>query len=200
MPPQLDQLVGSLVTIEPMASPVVSCYVDITPSKWKASIDEIRRRAADVRSGLSESAQRDFDISIDRILDRARNCVSKGKKSVALYCREGSHPFLSSIEFDALLENQLFADSLPRIYPLVALKDKLHRFVVVITSTAEARILEVVFGQVTESLITQRPDLRERIGREWTKEHFQSHKRDRKAQFLEGEGGNDRKVDAPEGI
>ncbi len=54
-----------------------------------------------------------------------------------------------------------------------------HRFVVVITTLDSVRILGVNCGTVTETLWSDRPELRSHMGREWTKEHYQSHRKGR---------------------
>jgi stalled ribosome rescue protein Dom34 len=88
------------------------------------------------------------------------------------------------MQFEAPLETHLSVDSRPEIYPLIELKDVYHRFVTVITTESEARILETTLGAITEEILTERPDLRERLGREWTREHYQNHKREREDQFI----------------
>ena len=39
-------------------------------------------------------------------------------------------------------------------------------------------------GSVTEQIWKTRPELRSRVGHEWTKEHFQDHRRERTNQFV----------------
>ena len=63
-------------------------------------------------------------------------------------------------------------------------KDKYHRYVILIATEESARILEVNLGAETESLWTKRPELRERAGRVWTKEHYQNHRRNRTDRFF----------------
>jgi peptide subunit release factor 1 (eRF1) len=75
------------------------------------------------------------------------------------------------------------AGSTPNIYHLVELKDTYHRFVVVLVNEHNTRILEVHLGAITETLWAKRPELRERVGRGWTQEHYQSHRRERSNQY-----------------
>jgi hypothetical protein len=72
---------------------------------------------------------------------------------------------------------------LPSIFPLVQLKDRFHRFVVVISTDEASRIFEVTLGAVSEALLTQRPELGERIGREWGRERFHQRKRESDQKF-----------------
>ena len=53
-----------------------------------------------------------------------------------------------------------------------------------ISTEESARILEVNLGEVTEELWRERPELRQRVGREWSKEHYQNHRRNRTDQFI----------------
>jgi stalled ribosome rescue protein Dom34 len=88
------------------------------------------------------------------------------------------------LHFAVSLETHFHAGGLPIIYPLVELKDRFNRFVLVITNSEVARILEINLGQVSETLFAERPDLRERLGREWTREHYQNHRHHRDNQFV----------------
>jgi peptide subunit release factor 1 (eRF1) len=53
-----------------------------------------------------------------------------------------------------------------------------------ISTQENVRILEVNLGTVTEQLWKERPELRKRVGREWTKSHYQNHRRDRTERFI----------------
>ena len=53
----------------------------------------------------------------------------------------------------------------------------------VLVSELSTRILEVHLGSVTEAALALRPELRERVGRGWSREHYQSHRRERNHQF-----------------
>lgn len=46
------------------------------------------------------------------------------------------------------------------------------------------RILQVNLGSVTAEMWKRRPELRERSGREWTKAHYQIHRKDRTQKFI----------------
>src|SRR5450756_2495764 len=75
-------------------------------------------------------------------------------------------------------------DSTPNIYHLVELKDNYDRYVVLFATEESARILGVNLGAITEDIWKSRPGLRLRVGNEWTKEHFQDHRRERGKQFM----------------
>jgi peptide subunit release factor 1 (eRF1) len=75
-------------------------------------------------------------------------------------------------------------NSLPNIYHLVELKDTYHRYVVMLAAADSIRILGVNLGAVTQDIWDRRPEIRRRVGRGWTKEHYQNHVRERTNRFL----------------
>ena len=66
----------------------------------------------------------------------------------------------------------------------MALKDTYHRYVVLLAARDWIRILEVNLGATTIQAWTEQPELRERVGREWTKAHYESHRHERTSRFL----------------
>jgi rubrerythrin len=87
------------------------------------------------------------------------------------------------------LPNWVVVDRIPSVYHLVELKDTYHRYVVMISTEQSARILEVSLGAVTEQVWRERPELRKRVGREWTKNHYQNHRRERGGRFIKEKTG-----------
>lgn len=83
------------------------------------------------------------------------------------------------ITFDAPLETAMHAAAYPVLYPLVELKDRFNRFVVVLTTSESARIIEMSLGSASTVLLAERPELQKRFGREWTREHYVNHRRER---------------------
>ena len=59
-----------------------------------------------------------------------------------------------------------------------------HRYVVMIATQAWVRITEVSLGAATIKAWTEQPILRERVGREWTKAHYESHRHEHTSLFL----------------
>ena len=80
--------------------------------------------------------------------------------------------------------NWVAVNTTPNIYHLIELKDTYHRYVVLISTEESARILGINLGAVTEDVWKKSPELRERVGREWTKEHYQNHRRERTNRFI----------------
>ena len=103
---------------------------------------------------------------------------------MAAFARAGTQPFFLGLQFQVPLPDRLSVGSTPDIYHLVELKDTYHRYVVLISTEERTRILEVNLGAITREVWTARPELRVRVGREWTREHYQNHRRDRGKRFL----------------
>ncbi|MEM0968171.1 MAG: hypothetical protein AAGJ31_02365 [Verrucomicrobiota bacterium] len=176
-------LVRRLVEVEPKESPVVSCFVNLDLPRQDYFF-EIESQARLMGRRFRGAARLDYDQSIERIHSYLQGELKPKSRSVVLYARGGEHPFFLPVQFEAPLETEFIVDSVPNIYPLIELKDTYHRFVVVIMTDERAQILETTIGSITEEILAERPELRERVGREWTREHYQNHKREREDQFI----------------
>ena len=126
----------------------------------------------------------DFEQNLSSIEQYLENNIAPQTKGVAIFTRGGSKPFFKALQFEVALPNKVTLDTIPHIYDLVLMKDTYHRYVVLITTNAMARIVEVCVGSVTKELWSEQPELRKRVGREWTKEHYQSHKKNRSKKFI----------------
>jgi len=137
-----------------------------------------------LRKSLAGSESRDFEDAARRIRDFLKKELRPESKGVVIFARGGSEAFFLPMQFRVPLPNWVVVGSTPNIFHLVELKDTYDRYVVMISTEESARILEVNLGKVTEELWRQRPELRQRVGREWTKEHYQNHRRHRNEQFI----------------
>ena len=88
------------------------------------------------------------------------------------------------MQFAAPLSDWIAVYPTPNLFHLMALKDNYHRYIMLLANQASVRILEVNLGAATVHAWTRQPELRERVGREWTKAHYESHRRDRTSRFL----------------
>lgn len=182
---ELEALRGhitQLATLPESGAPTISAYLDLGEGK-----EFLRSRLAGWATGaratlpqgerpLFESARRDVEAVISREWpDEVR--------SVAVFCRHGESPLLLVIPFSVEMDLHFDMANLPSIFPLVQLKDRFHRFVVVISTDESSRIFEVTLGAVSEALLTQRPELGERIGREWGRERFHQRRRESDQKF-----------------
>ena len=200
-PMELDQLretIRTLVSLRGTAAPVISCYVTcdqkaLTNERaYKESVESLRRSFTGDAARLFEEALR----AIERFL-AAR--VSPDTRGAALFSRAGQEPIFVPLQFHVPLPTWIAADTLPNVYHLIELKDTFHRYVVLSISENYARIIAVNLGSATLSLMKRRPDLRKRLGREWSREHFESHRADRTRRFLRSIVGMLEKIVTQEG-
>ena len=162
---------------------VISCYINNQAGRasYRYAIDA---RIKEIRKLLSTDQRLGFEQALERIEAFLATDLNPETKGVALFSRGGESPFFKALQFRLPLPNLMSVDSVPHIYELVLLKDTYYRYVVLISTESHARIVEVSVGDITKELWTERPELRKRVGREWTKEHYQNHRRDRKEKFI----------------
>lgn len=180
----LKKSLNRLSEIAPNRSPLLSCFLDLDTPREKLRM-LIQMQAQELSRNLPERQKMEFEeafAKIDNFLSKATDSHSKG---AAIYVRAGAQPFFLTMEFTVPLDTRLVVDSLPHLYPVIETKDTYHRFVIVIVTEDEARILETVMGAVTQEIFAKRPELRQRLGREWTRERYQNHKRDRNQRFVQ---------------
>lgn len=186
--PSLNELetlgghISQLATLPESNAPTISAYLDLGESKeflrsrlagWASTA---RATLPQVERPLFEAARRDVEAVISREW-------SDEIRSVAVFSRHGESPLLLVVPFSVEMDLHFDVANLPSIFPLVQLKDRFHRFVVVISTDETSRIFEVTLGAVSEALLTQRPELGERLGREWGRERFHQRKRESDQKF-----------------
>ena len=164
---ELQQHIRTLATLEETSSQVISCYLNLEDGTagYRNALDE---RAGILRKTFAGEERKDFEKALGRIEDFISTGLRPGTKGVAIFSSGGAQPFFLPLQFRVPLPNWIVAGSTPNIYHLVELKDTYHRFVLLISTEESARILEVNLGEVTEELWRERPELRKRVGREWS--------------------------------
>lgn len=179
----LHQHLRNLVTLEKTAAPVISCYLNFENgvTGYRVFMDA---RVTLLRKSFSGNMRRYFEEALGRIETYLATEWLEGAKGVAVFARGGDKPFFLPMQFRVPLPNWIAVDDVPNVYHLVELKDTYHRYVVVFTTEENARIFEVNLGTITEQIWTERPELRERVDRGWTKEHYQHHRREQTEQFI----------------
>ncbi len=183
----LDELrrhIAVLACIDETEAPFVSCYLNLEQGEdsYRKALED---RALAMRSTLEGNAKADFDAAIGQINDYLAGMLRPGAKGVALFSRYSSGgAFFLPMQFAAPLPNWIAVYPSPNLFHLMALKDNYHRYVVLLVNQAWVRILEVNLGAATTKAWTEQPELRERVGREWTKAHYESHRHERTSRFL----------------
>ena len=179
----LENLIRILVEIEPDGSPLISCVVNLSNPSFEL-LEELDARAKLASARLGGARRSDFDDAYAELRRFVASRADRNDGTAVIYSRWGDQPIFIPVVFDVPLDAEFIVDDMPHIYPLIELKDTYHRFVVVITTEKEARILETTVGSVTEEILAARPELRDRLGREWTREHYHNHKHEREQQFI----------------
>lgn len=180
---ELQHHIRRLATLEETTSPMVSCYINL-----ETNLVEVRRtlesQMRKISKALPVPLQTEFDEVFENIEKYLNNQIPTSTKGLAIFARGGAWPFWQALQFSVPLPNWLVVNTTPNIYHLVELKDTYQRYVVMISTEEYARIIEVNLGSVTEELWRERPELRQRIGREWSREQYQNHRRNRTDQFI----------------
>lgn len=178
----LRRHISQLAELPDCTAPTLSAFLDVCESK-----DYLRSRfsswASTARTTMSvderpffDSARRDVEMVIAQTWP-------EDIRSVAVFSRHGDSPLLLVIPFRVEMDLHFNVSNQPSIFPLVQLKDRFHRFVVVIATDDASRIYEVTLGAVSEALFTEKPELGERIGRGWGRERFHHRKRENDQRF-----------------
>lgn len=178
---QLQNQLRTLIELEETDSPVVSYFLDCEDPD---GTQIVREQILAARKALDPDQRAAFDRAVDRIEDHVPWKLDGSTRSVAVFARSGSSPLFLVMEFEATLPTRLVVETTPAVFPLIELKDNYHRYVLMICNEESARVLEVSLGSVTREIWTRRPELRKRVGREWTKLHYQNHRRDRNERFI----------------
>jgi len=180
---KLNLHVLNLATLSEIDSPLISCYANLEAGRASYR-DALDARIKEIRRTLPSDQRHDFEQALGRLEVFLASEINPEANGVALFSRGGGSPFFLALQFRLPLPNLMLVDSVPHIYELVILKDTYHRYIVLISTETHARIVEVSVGNVTKELWTKQPELRKRVGREWTSEHYQNHRRDRTERFI----------------
>jgi hypothetical protein len=173
----LQKNVRILATMEETDTPVVSCYLNAEQgcSSCQAFLSE---RAILLKRIISPEQRDCFDGSLEHIERFVQeHAYAHDVRGIAVFVRTVENPFFLGLRFRVPLADQLIVDRVPNIYNLIELKDTYDRYVVVLMTRERVSIMEVNLGSVTRQTWSEHPTLPDRIGREWTKEQYQRHRR-----------------------
>jgi ribosomal protein L30E len=174
--PQLHRHISALATLPETDAPVLSSYFDLrTPVESLRAAFETWSTAA--RNALPKAARLRFDDAKSEVRALLKQVWPEDIQGLAVFVRSGDHPLLMALPFQAALETHFDVSARPAIFPLIQLKDRFHRFVLVICTEDSGRIMELTLGAVTQEILTTRPDTGNRLGRQLSREHFH-HRRE----------------------
>ena len=180
---EVQQHIRTLATLDVSEDLMVTCYLNV-----EAGVQSCRtafaERVALLRKAVGPKHETAFEEGLARIVSFIKDDLRPDSKGMAAFARGGCQPFFLPLQFRVPLPTSIAVGATPNIYHLVELKDTYHRYVIMLCTEESVRILEVNLGAVTAEVWKERPELRERVGREWTKQHYQSHRRERTKQFI----------------
>lgn len=179
----LQQYIRTLAGLDETADPLLSVYLNVDGNS-DGVVRKLQEHARTVRKTILPHQREHFDRALERVTAFVESDLLPETRGAAIFARAGNTPFFLPLQFRVPVADWFGVDTTPNIYPLVELKDTYHRYVILISTEAQARIVEVNLGAVTEELWRTRPELRERVGREWSKEHYQNHRRERTNRFV----------------
>ncbi len=178
----LRRNIQTLANLPQRVEPTISAYFNL-----QQPIDQVRQdfdlwvsRTQKTFEGTLRSSFEESSHQISRWLTN-ENCQGKG---ASLFARSSQPGLFLPTCYNVPVETAFFVDSRPAIFPLVELKDRFSRFVVVMTNAESARIIEMNLGETSLEVLTERPDLRIRHGREWTRQHYLNHTAERGRKFV----------------
>lgn len=179
----LHRHIRALATLPEGDAPVISAYFDLRrPIEVLRAAFENWSTAA--RNTLLKDMRPMFDVAKADVREQLKQSWPETMQGLAVFARGGDHPLLLPLPFQATLETHFDVAGRPAIFPLVQLKDRFHRFVLVICTEETGRIMEMTLGTVTEEILTTRPDPDGRLGRQLSREHFHLRRQEDTRRFL----------------
>jgi rubrerythrin len=179
----LQHHIATLATLKETDAPVLSCYLSLEKGP-RACQDVLAERVQTLRKSLPERERMQLDTAFGSIEAYLRESPVRGNIGLALFSRAGARPFFLPLEFRIPLPTGISLNATPNIYRLVELKDNYDRYVVIFATEESARILAIDLGSITQEAWKTRPGLRRSVGNEWTREHYQDHRREGTRQFI----------------
>ncbi|MBN2225980.1 MAG: hypothetical protein JW763_01305 [candidate division Zixibacteria bacterium] len=180
----LDQHIKRLAKLDGTKVPIISCYLDLGSegADWQTTL---MQREKEILSSPWPTATKSGIVSAFNSIKRWLNSeLEPSSRGSAIFARAREGDVFIPMQFGVPLPSDIAIDSVPHLYQLVRVKDSLHEYIVLYSDSKSARIYEVNLGKISEHMIINRPDLRPRIGREWTKLHYSRQRRERGRQFL----------------
>jgi peptide subunit release factor 1 (eRF1) len=180
---RLQEHIRTLANVVESEAPLISCYLDLSGGVT-ACREELGLHLQLLRKCLPARAANEFDTAAAKIQNLLDEGLPPRTKGLAAFSRGGEQSFWLALEFEVPLPTWVACGSTPNIYHLLELKDNYDRYMILLMTETTARIIGVNLGSVTEQLWRSRPELRRRVGREWSKDHYQDYHRERTKQFI----------------
>lgn len=173
----LRSTIAALANLPETDSPVISVFVDLR-EPIESARSAFMQWSTSARSTLPKEQRPRFDAARADLEQVLKSHWNEEHQSIAAFARAGDSPLLLVTPFHATMATHFHVSPRPAIFPLVQMKDRFHRFIVVICTEETGRILEVTLGAVSEEILTRRPELGGDLGRGWSREHYHHRKQE----------------------
>lgn len=180
---RLRRHISALANLPEGPEPLISCYFDLREGSQHLK-QAFEMWSISARHTLPLESRGWYDQAKNEVLMVLQQQWSGDTKSLAVFARGGQHPLLMALPFEAALETHFDVSSRPAVFPLVQLKDRFHRFVLVIATEETARIIELSLGTVTQDLLTRKPEMVSHLGRQLSREHYHHRREEENKRFL----------------
>jgi len=174
----------TLIALSESNDPVFSFYLNLD-RPVAATLHAVKNELRQMRHLLTASSRPqslEVEAVVAHFIAKEAHPLSK---SAAIFVRAGEQPFYLPIQFQLPIDDRITIDAVPHIVPLIEFRDRYDRYVVLVSNEKEARIFEIVLGEVSKAQWLARPELRKRIGREWTREHYRNQRRGETDRFIQ---------------
>jgi len=182
---ELKQHISLLASVEESNAPFISAYLNLENGRasWRETLDD---RARILRRILNGNDLADFEEALGKIEAWMNTDLLPEARGAAIFVRGAfGGSFMLPMQFAAPLPNWIAVYPTPNIYHLVELKDTYERYLVMISTTDWARIIEVNLGAATTKAWLEHPPHQERVGWEWSETQYQLYRHDREGRFLQ---------------
>lgn len=166
---QLRRHISSLAALPATDEPFLSAYFDLRRSQ-ESALSDWMAWAVRARQRCASSQRANFDRAQEEVAMALRQDWTSSTQGLAVFARAGDHPLLLCMPFQASFETRFESSARPVIFPLVQMRDRFHRFVLVIATAEKAWIREVSLGAVVQETVIVRNDVLERDGRIMTRD------------------------------
>jgi hypothetical protein len=180
---QLRRHISALANLPESKEPLISAYFDLREDTQRLT-HAFESWSISAKHTLPAPQRKWYDQAKSEVLMVLRQDWCGETKGLAVFARAGEHPLLMALPFEAALETYFDVSPRPAIFPLVQLKDRFHRFVLVIRTEDTARILELSLGMVTRELLARKPTMASHLGRQLSREHDHHRREEDGRRFL----------------
>jgi len=181
---ELKQHITVLASVEESDAPFISVYLNLEDktTDWRETLDN---RARILRRILKGDDLADLNEALGKVEAWLATELLPEARSAAIFVRGiFGGAFMLPMQSAVPLPNWIAVYSTPNIYHLMELKDNYHRYIVLLAKPDRACILEVNLGAATTAAWINEPDLRTRVGLEWSRPHYQVRQAHRGNRFV----------------